>query len=233
MNTNTATLIGATGLIGSHLLKQLISDNGFEQVRLIVRRPVEFEYPGIDIKIIDFEDQSAYEQAIAGSSVVFCTVGTTQQKVGGDLDAYRKIDHDIPVNAATHCKNTGCETFILVSSVGAELRSRTFYLKLKGEVEYHLKKMDFNSLYIMQPSMLLGHRKEFRMGERIMQVVMKLVSGMLIGDTAKFKPIHVQQVASAMIAAAKQKNPGVHIWTYADMKKWEMPIKILHPHPEQ
>ncbi len=214
MNTNIATLIGATGLIGNHLLEHLIADSEFEKIKLIVRRPLEMNDPKVEILVIDFEDQAAFEKAITDSNVVFCSIGTTQQKVKGDLLAYRKIDYDIPLNAAIHCKKTGCETFILVSSVGAELKSRTFYLRLKGEVESHIKKLGFNSLYIMQPSMLLGDRKEFRMGERIMQMVMKLVSVILVGDSAKFKPIHASQVAIAMIHAAKENKSGVHVWTY-------------------
>ncbi len=231
MSTNTATLIGATGLIGNHLLEQLMADSEFEKIRLIVRRPLEINDPGVEIRVIDFEDQAAFEEAIAGSAVVFCSVGTTQQKVSGDMDAYRKIDYDIPMNAALLSKKTGCETFILVSSVGAESKSRTFYLRLKGEVESHIKKLGFNSLYIMQPSMLLGDRKEFRMGELIMQVVMKLVSGILVGNSAKFKPIHANKVAIAMINAAKENKPGVHVFTYHTILDFN--FKKSSPHPVQ
>lgn len=231
MNTNTATLIGATGLIGNHLLDHLIADTEFDKIKLIVRRPLEITYQKVETIVIDFEDQTAFEKAISNSTVVFCAIGTTQQKVKGDLEAYRKIDHDIPMNAAIHCKKTGCETFILVSSVGAELKSRTFYLKLKAEVECHIKKLGFHSLYIMQPSMLLGYRKEFRMGERIMQVVMKLVSGILVGNSAKFKPIHANKVAIAMINAAKENKPGVHVFTYHTILDFN--FKKSSPHPVQ
>ncbi|MFN2439722.1 MAG: NAD(P)H-binding protein, partial [Chitinophagaceae bacterium] len=108
MNGTTATIIGSTGLIGNYLLQQLINDKGFDTIRLLVRRPVKNENPKVEIKLIDFNDHESFKLGIEASDVVFCAVGTTQMKVKGDKEAYRKIDHDIPVNAARFCKETGC-----------------------------------------------------------------------------------------------------------------------------
>lgn len=135
-----ATLIGATGLIGSHLLNLLLADEYFDSVRILIRRPMEFTHPKLEKKLVDFSDMESFRLALEDSNVVFCAIGTTQRKVKGDKEAYRKIDYDITVNAARFCKLNGCETFVFVSSVGANSKSNNFYLKLKGEIEEAVKK---------------------------------------------------------------------------------------------
>ena len=154
MSTKTATLIGATGLIGNHLLQLLLEDPYFETVRILIRRPYELKHPKLEKKIVDFNDADSMLVAMENSDVVFCTVGTTQRKVKGDKGAYRKVDYDIAVNAARFSKMTGCEKFILVSSVGANSKSKNFYLNLKGEVEEAVKELGIKSVHIMRPSML-------------------------------------------------------------------------------
>src|SRR5205814_8206033 len=106
--------------------------------------------------------------------------------VKGDKTAYRKVDHDIPVNAARFCKMTGCKIFVLVSSVGANSKSKNFYFKLKGEVEDAVKQSGVETIHIMRPSMLLGKHNDFRLGEKIGQPLMKIFS-FLIPST--YKPI--------------------------------------------
>ena len=165
----TATLIGATGLIGNYLLEELLNDDYFDTVRILIRRPVDSTHPKLEKKLVDFTDTESFRLSLEGSDVVFCAVGTTQKKVKGDKAAYRKVDYDIPVNAARFCKMNGCGKFILVSSVGANSNSSNFYLKLKGEVEDAVKAAGLRSVHIMRPSMLLGYRKEFRSGEKIGQ----------------------------------------------------------------
>ena len=135
MEQTTVAVISATGLIGSHLVEQLQQDKAFDTIRVLVRRPANFTHPKVEVKLVNFQDYESFKLAIDGSRVVFCAVGTTQQKVKGDEAAYRKVDFDIPVNAARICAETGCEKFLLVSSVGADSQSKNFYLRLKGEVE--------------------------------------------------------------------------------------------------
>ena len=135
MSTKTATIIGVTGLIGNYLLEELLKDDYYHTVKVLIRRPVDLAHPKLEKKLVDFNDSDSLLVALSNSDVVFCTVGTTQKKVKGDKAAYRKVDYDIPVNAARFCKMTGCEKFVLVSSVGANSKSNNFYLKLKGDVE--------------------------------------------------------------------------------------------------
>jgi len=211
----TAILIGATGLIGSHLLELMKADDTFEKIKLLVRRPVDIAHPKVEVQVIDFTDDAAYKQALAGSNAVFCSIGTTQQKVKGDKTAYRKVDYDIPVRAAKFCAETGCEQFLLVSSVGANSKSNNFYIKLKGEVEDEVKSQPIPSIHIFRPSMLLGHRKqEYRLGERIFQPMMKMLAPVI---PAKWKAITVEDVAKAMITASKQHVQGLHVYEYREM----------------
>jgi uncharacterized protein YbjT (DUF2867 family) len=96
----TATIIGSTGLIGSYLLEELLMDDNFDTVRILIRRPVELTHPKLEKKLVDFTDAESFRLALEGSDVVFCAIGTTQKKVKGNKAAYRKVDYDIPVNAA-------------------------------------------------------------------------------------------------------------------------------------
>src|ERR1700693_448276 len=104
MSAKTATLIGATGLIGGELLKLLLDDPYFETVRILVRRPFAPEHPKLEKKLVDFNDADSLLVALDGSDTVFVAVGTTQRKVKGDQQAYRRVDYDIPVNVARYCK---------------------------------------------------------------------------------------------------------------------------------
>lgn len=212
----TAILIGSTGLIGGYLLEELLNDSFFDSVRILIRRPLDISHPKLEKKLVDFNDADSLLIAISNSDVVFCSVGTTQRKVKGDKEAYRKVDFDIPVNVARFCKMTGCEKFILVSSVGANSNSNNFYLKLKGEVEEAVKAVGLKSVHIIRPSMLLGDRKEFRAGEKIGKVLMKIFSFLL---PSKYKSVHGKDVAKAMIAAAKRGEEGMFVYEYTILRK--------------
>lgn len=204
----TATLIGATGLIGSYLLDELLTDPFYHTVRILIRRPLDKTHPKLEKKIVDFNDSDSLLVALSNSDVVFCTIGTTQRKVKGDKAAYRKIDYDIAVNAARFCKMTGCEKFILVSSVGANSQSNFFYMKLKGEIEDAVKESGIKTIHIMRPSTLLGERKEARWGESIGKAIMTPLSFLF---PAKYKPIHGKDVAKAMLSASKKNEEGCFV----------------------
>src|SRR6266446_2159091 len=103
MLQNTVAVIGSTGLVGSQIVDLLKKENACQKIQLLVRRPVEFSHPKLEIKLVNFEDYESLKLALAGCNVVFCAVGTTQDKVKGDQLQYRKVDYDIPVNAARAC----------------------------------------------------------------------------------------------------------------------------------
>lgn len=214
MVSKTATVIGATGLIGGHLVEILLGDIYFSSVRIIARRMPDKVPQGADVRVIDFEDPVAFRSAVEGSDALFCAVGTTRKKVNGDMDAYRKVDHDIPVNAARHCRETGCSKFLLVSSVGASSQTGNFYLKFKGDAEDAIAAVGIPSVSVFRPSMLMGKRNESRPAEEIARILTAPLSFLF---PAKYRPIKGVDVARAMVVAAKKEEKGLRVYHYSEM----------------
>lgn len=219
MNELTATVIGATGLIGSLVLEELLKDDHFKTVRALVRRDLQLNHPKLQQSIVNFNDINDLTEKFGEGDVIFCCIGTTQKKVKGDLIAYAKIDFDIPVNAARIGVSKNYKKFLIVSSVGATENSSNFYLQLKGKTENALKQFEFESLEIFQPSILIGKRNENRITEQIAQTMGKFISFLFIGSLKKYKPITAGNVAKAMVAISKKDTPGVHYYQYTEMIK--------------
>jgi uncharacterized protein YbjT (DUF2867 family) len=214
MPVKTVTVIGATGLIGGHLVRLLQAESNIETIRIPVRRPVTISGPKLAINLIDFADPESFKLSIDDSDAVFCAVGTTQKKVKGNKEAYRKVDYDIPVNAARFCAETGCQHFLLVSSVGANSSSNNFYLQLKGEVEEAVQQQPIQQIAILRPSILLGNRAESRPAERMGQLAMQAMSFLLLGGLKKYKPAEAVDVAAAMVKMAQSDKRGKFILEY-------------------
>lgn len=210
---NHPCVIGASGLIGSLIVDELLQQTN-ATITLLVRRPLSLNHPRIKEIIVDFGNLDAVAQALYGCDTVFVAIGTTRQKVKGNLDAYRKVDYDIPVNVATACVQQQISKLLLVSSIGANSQSPNFYLRLKGEVEDAISNMPIPFLGIFQPSLLLGARNEFRLGEKIGQAIMPLISFLM---PTQYKPIKASIVAKAMIKAVSANATGIHRYTYRDM----------------
>ncbi|MEO8405936.1 MAG: NAD(P)H-binding protein, partial [Chitinophagaceae bacterium] len=141
-----AAVIGSTGMIGNRVLQLLLEDDYFSTVRVIVRRPTEKSHPKMEVKLVDFKDAESLKLALEGTDAVFSCVGTTNSKVKGDKQLYRSIDVDIPVRAARFAKEVGCEKFLLVSAVGANINSSNSYLKIKGEAEEGVRASGINTI---------------------------------------------------------------------------------------
>ncbi len=214
MQQQTAVVIGASGMIGNLVTQQLLKDEAFAKVRVLVRKPILLQHPKLETVVVDFADLNDYQNKLGSGDCIFSCIGTTQKNVKGDNQLYRSIDHDIPLNAATLGKAAGFQSFLIVSSVGANAASSNFYLRLKGELEDAVSAIGFNSLHIFRPSMLLGNRKEFRFGESIFQGVFKALSVLLMGTLKKYKAIEGDILATAMVNAAKQEVQGKHLYEY-------------------
>lgn len=206
-------IIGASGLIGGSLVDELLKTTD-DKITIISRRPLGFSNSRIQELIVDFTNQSDLNKALKGIDAVFIAIGTTQKKMKGDLVAYRKVDYDIPVAVAEACIINNVPKLLLVSSVGADSSSSNFYLRLKGELEEAISKMSIPYIGIFQPSLLLGDRKEFRLGEKISQLVMPLFA---FAIPSKYKPIAASSVAKAMIREAIHNEAGVRKYTYKDL----------------
>lgn len=221
MQPQTAVVLGATGLIGGELVDQLLKDDTFTTVRILVRRPVELMHPKLEIRVVDFNNQDDFKNKLGQGDCIFCCIGTTMKNVKGDKKLYRKIDHDIAVHAAQLGIAAGFTTYLLVSAVGANALSKNFYIGLKGETEKDVAATGFKSLYIFQPSFLLGNRKKFRFTEVMLKGVFKGISKLFSGSLTKYKAIEAADVAKAMMTAAKKSETGTHIYTFKEMMRQE------------
>ena len=217
MNQKIAVIIGASGMVGSQVLEQLLDDENFKLVRSLVRKIAEVSHPKLQQEIVNFNNSMDFRQKFGEGNVIFCCVGTTQKKVKGDKEEYRKVDFDIPVNAAKFGNENGFQQYFLVSSVGADSKSSNFYLKLKGESEDAIKDIPYQTIGFFHPSILLGSRNESRPGEKAIQNLMKFFSRLLIGSFKKYRAIDAHDVAKAMIKASKKEKPGVHWYKFDEM----------------
>ena len=219
MSEQTAVIIGASGLIGNHLVEQMLHDKHFTTVRILVRSGLTFNHPKLQQVIVDFDDFDNYADNFGIGDTIFCCVGTTQKKVKGDKIAYTKVDHDIPVNAAQIGIDIGFKKILVISSIGANPISNNFYLNLKGKMEKDITQFPFKSISIFRPSILLGKRNESRPGEKIGQIFMKAFSFLLIGSIKKYRPVKAEDVAKAMIAESKKEESGIHILEYQEIEQ--------------
>ena len=219
MKAQTALVLGATGLIGTHLLKILLADEAFEKVIVLVRKQLEIQHPKLVVQQVNLNDPADFQNKLIGGDAIFCCIGTTMKKVKGDKSTYRKIDFDIAVNAAKFGLVAGYEKYVLVSSVGANAASNNFYLQLKGEVENAIAALNYKAFHIFQPSILLGERAERRPAEMIAQGIMEATSVLFFGKYAKYKAIKAESVAKAMVKASKKEEEGKFVYTYQQIKK--------------
>ena len=219
MEGKTAVVLGATGLVGQHLVQELLNDPFFTKVRILVRKPYNSSHPKLEVQVVNFDDDQDVSAKMCKGDVIFCCVGTTRKKVAGDRTAYRKVDYDIPMNTARLGLQKGYSQYVLISAVGANAFAGNFYLQLKGSLEEDMMGFPYKSIQIFRPSFLLGKRGEFRLGERIGMVFMTALSVLMLGSLTKYRPIQASKVAGAMIAAVKQPPNGVTIYEYDEMKK--------------
>lgn len=199
----TVALLGATGLVGRHCLDLLASDRAFERVEVIARRKfAEATAPRIEAHIVDVEHLEERPDLFRVDEVI-CALGTTI-KTAGSKARFRDVDYGIPLTAAKLALKEGARHFLLVSALGADAHSRIFYNRVKGELEDALRTLGFRSVTIVRPSLLLGEREEFRLGEEIAKRLAWIVPG-------KYRPIHARAVAAALVRCAKEDVPGLHI----------------------
>ena len=198
----TALLFGSSGLVGGHLLNQLIKDTNYSKIKLFVRSDPKISNPKVEVIKTDFNNLENHKEDIKGDDCFVC-IGTTK-KNSPDKDDYRRVELDIPKEIAKIAKSNLVNSFIFVSALYANPKSSGDYVRFKGLVEQELKELNFPKLGIMRPSFLIGNRKEKRASETIGIFVFKLLSPLLLGPLKKMKPIHSETVVKAMIAVIQK-----------------------------
>ncbi|WP_426096109.1 NAD(P)H-binding protein [Flavobacterium sp. DSR2-3-3] len=206
----TALIIGSTGLIGLELLNLLLDSNNYLKVITFVKRDTGIKHPKLTQHIIDFDTPETYKELVVGDDF-FCTIGTTIKKAGSKK-AFRKVDFGYPKQFASFALQNKVKQFLIISSLGANAKSGNFYLKTKGEIQDFLKDCNFESVAVLQPSLLLGNRTEFRLGEKVGAFFMKTLSFLFVGNLKKYKPIESETVAKALLKIAQTNNIGFKIY---------------------
>ena len=201
---------GASGLVGCELLNLLLDNDKIDEVVALVRRPL----PLPNIKLVqiltNFDSLGEIKNDLKGDAL-YCCLGTTKNKTPDESD-YRKVDHDYPVALAKLASENKVSQFHLISALGADPNSGIFYNKLKGETERDIKEIPFRAIYIYQPSLLTGHRKEKRPVEKLAISLMKIINPLLAGSLKKYKSIQAITVAKAMINQTYKNEEGIHTY---------------------
>lgn len=209
MENKIALVFGATGLTGSKLVDQLISDARYKEIIVFVRRKYTIENPKITVKLVDFSIPQSFLEDISGDDL-FCCLGSTMKQSNNSHTAFRAVDIDLIVKIAEMASLNQVSSFIVVSSIGASPTSRNFYLRTKGKMEARLKKIAFKNLIIVRPSILLGARNDKRTFEKVGQTMAKLFGFAFIGKLKKYRGIDARNLAKTMIYLANQ-NQGTAI----------------------
>lgn len=210
-----AIVYGATGLVGTHILETLLNHDDYEQITIVVRKNPDFRHPKLNTVIGDFH---SFESAVQNidTDEVYIALGTTRKKTP-DKKAYYQVDHDYPVLAAKTAKENGAKTVLLVSSIGANVKSSAFYTRTKGEAERDIAALQLEHTYIFRPSLILGDRKEKRPLENISKVVWKAISPLFFGKSSRYKAIEAKTIAVAMVNAANRQNDKIAVFYWKEM----------------
>jgi len=205
----TAIILGASGLTGSYLLQKLIKEESFSTIKLFSRSKIEGLPNHIEQYIVDLLKLEDFKADFTGD-IVFCCIGTTASKTP-DNAHYKAIDYGIPVAAAKLCKANNIPAFMVISAMGADKNSSIFYNKTKGEMEADVIKQNLHHTSIFRPSLIDGPRNETRFLENIGLSVLKAIQPLFIGGLKKYRIIHAERIAQALINASKNINDDINI----------------------
>lgn len=210
MGKKTALVVGASGLVGKELVNQLIAAEEYGQVILWVRRPLGIKHWKLVEIQIDFELLDTYE---LGENVdhIFCCLGSTIKKAGTKA-AFKIVDFEYPLKIAKVAKKENVRQLVVISSLGASSQSKIFYNQVKGAMEAAIIALELPGTQIIRPSLLLGKRAEFRLGEKIASLITAMLPFLFTGQFKKYKPITAKTVACAMVRIANLEINGPHIY---------------------
>ena len=208
----TANVIGATGLVGKYLVELLLEDDRFSKVRIFVRKDTGIKHPKLEQQIVDFNETKGWSKYLKGD-VLFSALGTTLKQAGSKEKQY-DIDVVLNRNFAKSAKENGIENYVLVSSIGANSKSKVFYLHIKGKLDDAVSGMGFKNLVIIRPASLSGERTPRRIAEEITVPIARFITRFIAKN---YRPIHGKTVAKAMINSVVNPNFEKVIWEGAEV----------------
>ena len=219
--SKSAIILGATGLTGSYILEELLNNDVYDKVISFSRNPLAIKHDklkSIECDLLNLEEQ---KYAFKADDVYVC-IGTTNNKTP-NKKLYREIDFGIPVTAAQLCRENMIDNIAVMSSLGANANSTVFYPKTKGEMESSVLEMEIPNTFLLRPSMIMGPRKEKRFGETMGKMIAFIIGPLLVGPLKKYKGIHAETIAKAMINLCNSKSEikGIiesdRIWDLAEL----------------
>ncbi len=218
MSDRTALVLGASGLVGGHLLRHLAADARWSRVVTLGRRPLATAGPTHEDHVVDF-DRLGEQAELFACDDLFCALGTTIKQAGSQA-AFRRVDLGIPVEVARLAHAAGAAQMLLVSALGADPDSRVFYNRTKGEAERAVEGVGFEAVQIARPSLLAGDRGHVRWGERIGLAVLSPLAPVLRGPLSALRPTEADDVARALVAVAAARPAGVHVYDPGAIRRW-------------
>lgn len=208
---STALIAGASGLVGSHILATLLYEKIYDHIIVLSRRELDLAHnPALNLEIIDFDDLNISLKNIQADHV-YLSLGTTQKKAGSK-EAFHLVDYRYQVEILRIMQQQGASRFAVVSSVGADPKSLSYYLKTKGEMEASMLKVNPSLLHIVRPSLLLGDRQEFRLTEELSKKISRFIAPLLMGSLQKYRPVHARDVGRFLVEKMQQEQKGIFIW---------------------
>lgn len=198
----TALIVGGSGMTGKQLTALLLTDVRYSKIILLVRKPIGLNHEKIEQVVFNFDYPN---RSVVVADEIFCCLGTTIRRAGSK-EAFYKVDYEYVSLIARIGFENGVKNFALVSAMGANKNSSVFYNKVKGLVEENVCQTGFLSCFIFRPSLLLGKRSEFRLGEKIATFFMTVFSFVI---PKKYKAIDAKQVAKAMIIKMNSEKKGL------------------------
>ena len=209
-----AIIIGATGLVGNLILKEVLNDNNFSEVRIFIRRPSGIINPKLKEIVSSMKEIITLSSEIQGD-VLFNALGTTIKQAGSQREQQR-IDRDLPIDFARIASENGVRIMLNVSSVGANMNGG-FYLKTKAEMENGTEQFFPKAVFHFRPGFLVGNRKDFRLVEKIAYVAMKVIDPILRGSAKKFRSMQADKLAKAMVNLSKNHSGKVTVLHYPEI----------------
>lgn len=210
-------IAGATGLVGRKLLFKLLMDDHISRVIALVRNSTRQRHPKLQELVANFDELENYQHDLKVDTV-YCCLGTTMKKAGS-RDQFYQVDYKYPLHLAELTLQNGARQYNLVTAMGANKKSIFFYNRVKGEVEEAITKLNFKNINIYRPSILVGERKERRLGEKIGIGIAKLIDPIMIGPLKKYRAIRGEHVAEAMLKVSLMDQQGVQIYSSDQLQK--------------
>ena len=214
---NACLVVGGTGLVGKHLVKELEASNDFDLIYVLVRKKQFTGTKKIKEVVFDFTEKERL-QSLDPVNHVFCCLGTTIKKAGSK-ERFRHVDLELPVSFAMWAEQRMVDSYSIVTALGADSSSKIFYNQVKGEVEDEIKKRNIPKIQIFQPSLILGKRTEVRFGEIIWKVLFKCINPLFLGPLKKYRGIRADVIAKGMVNHLKNSQNGISIFESHLIKK--------------